>query len=43
MEAHYFPNEAKIHQEAEQPHLPWTTSPTLEAIKQKAKVPWELV
>ena len=38
MEAHVYPNEHKIHEEMNQPRLPWTPSPTLEAIKQKAKV-----
>ncbi|ELR12609.1 acylCoA dehydrogenase family protein [Acanthamoeba castellanii str. Neff] len=37
MEAHVYPNEHKIHEEMNQPRLPWTPSPTLEAIKQKAK------
>jgi len=37
MEAHVLPNEATIHQEMNQPTLPWTPSPTLESIKQKAK------
>ena len=38
MDTHVFPNEAKIHHEMNQPSLPWTPSPTLETIKQKAKV-----
>ncbi len=38
MEAHVYPNEHKIHEEMNQPRMPWTPSPTLEAIKQKAKV-----
>jgi len=37
MEAHVYPNEAKIHHEMNQPQLPWLPSPTLEAMKLKAK------
>lgn len=38
MEEHVYPNEARVHQEMNQPHIPWTPSPTLESLKQKAKV-----
>lgn len=37
MEEHVYPNEAQVHREMQQPDLPWRPSPTIEALKQKAK------